>query len=145
MNQLYGFGIAGLSVMIAALTSGFRLKPYLDAGVERTPMTFAAYPAAIAIAITVPVIFLIRWWTGKKNIDIGPVTFIGNMPFIALGCVLYVLIAVFFFPYQAPPSPLPKGAVQAWNTSEPPLTTYPRTSVFCRRAALATERTVRRS
>jgi len=145
MNQLYGLGIAGLSVLIAAITSGFRLKPYLDAGMERTPMTFAAYPAGIAVAITVPVIFLLRWWTGKKNIDIGPVTFTGNMPFIALGCILYVLVAVFFFPYQAPPPPLPKDAIQARSNPETPLTMYPRTSVSCRRAVLATERTVTRS
>jgi len=124
MNQLYGLGITGLCVLIAALTSGFRLKPYLDAGVERTPMTYAAYPAAIAVAIAVPVVFFIRWWTGKKDIDVGPVTFTGNMPFIALGCLLYVLIAVLFFPYQEPPPPPPKGALQARvcdYPQEPPL------------------------
>jgi hypothetical protein len=107
MDQFYGLGIAGLSVLIAAITSGFRLKPYLDAGVERTPMTFAAYPAGIAIAIAVPVILLIRWWTGKKQIQLGPVTFAGNLPFIALGCLLYVVIAVLFFPYQPPAPPQP--------------------------------------
>ena len=32
MNKLYGLGITGLSVMIAAIVSGLRLKPYLDAG-----------------------------------------------------------------------------------------------------------------
>lgn len=112
MNQLYGLGITGLSVLFAALTSGFRLKPYLDAGIERTPMTFAVYPAAIAAAITIPVVWLIRLWTGKKSIDVGPVTFPGNLPFITLGCVLYILIAILFFPYEPPPRPLPKGAVQ---------------------------------
>lgn len=105
MNQLYGMGIAGLSVMLAAIVSGFRLKPYIDAGVARTPMTFAAYPAAIAIAIAVPVVFFVRWWTGKKTIDIGPVSFTGNLPIITLGCLLYVFIAVSFFPYQEPPPP----------------------------------------
>jgi hypothetical protein len=112
MDQLYGLGLTGLSVLLAALTSGFRLKPYLDAGVERTPMTFALYPAGIAVAIAVPTILLIRWWTGKKAITIGPVTFTGNLPFITLGCLLYVIIAVVFFPYQAPPPPLPKQPVQ---------------------------------
>jgi hypothetical protein len=111
MNQLYGMGITGLSVMLAALVSGFRLKPYIDAGVERTPMTFAAYPAAIAAAIAIPVVLFIRWWTGKKTIALGPISFTGNLPFIALGCLLYVFIAVLFFPYQhTSPSPTEKPA-----------------------------------
>lgn len=111
MNQLYGMGITGLSVMLAALVSGFRLKPYIDAGVERTPMTFAAYPAAIAAAIAVPIVLFIRWWTGKKTIDLGPVSFTGNLPFIALGCLLYIFIAISFFPYQpTPPPPTDKPA-----------------------------------
>lgn len=111
MNQIYGLGLAGLSVVIAAITSGIRLKPYLDAGVERTPMTFAAYPALIAVAITVPVVFAVRWLTGKKSIVIGPVTFSGNLPFITLGCLLYAFIAVLFFPYQAVLPPPAKDAV----------------------------------
>lgn len=105
MNQLYGMGITGLSVMFAAIVSGFRLKPYIDAGVTRTPMTFAVYPAGIAVAIAVPLIFFIRWWTGKKTIHLGPVSFTGNLPFITLGCLLYVFIAVSFFPYQELPPP----------------------------------------
>lgn len=118
MNQIYGLGIAGLSVIIAAVTSGIRLKPYLDAGVERTPMTFAAYPALIAIAITVPVVFAIRWLTRKKSIAIGPVTFSGNLPFITLGCLLYAAIAVLFFPYQAAPPPPAKDAIHTRLTDK---------------------------
>jgi hypothetical protein len=111
MNQLYGMGITGLSVMCAALVSGFRLKPYIDAGVERTPMTFAAYPAAIAVAITIPIVLFIHWWTGQKTINLGPISFTGNLSFIALGCLLYILIAVSFFPYQpVSPSPTDKPA-----------------------------------
>jgi hypothetical protein len=106
MHQIYGMGITGLSVMLAAIVSGFRLKPYIDAGMERTPMTFAIYPAGIAAAIAIPVVLLIRWWTGAKTINVGPVSFTGNFPFIALGCLLYIVIAVSFFPYQAPPPSL---------------------------------------
>lgn len=110
MDQLYGLIVTGLSVLLAAVTSGFRLKPYLDAGIERTPMTFAIYPAATALAIAVPIVLLIRWWTGKSAISFGPVTFTRNLPFITLGCLLYVIIAVFFFPYQEPlPSTPPKS------------------------------------
>lgn len=111
MDQLYGLIVTGLSVLLAAVTSGFRLKPYLDAGVERTPMTFAIYPAAISLAIAVPIVLLVRWWTGKNAISLGPVTFTKNLPFIALGCVLYVIIAIFFFPYQEPPPSIPLKAV----------------------------------
>jgi hypothetical protein len=114
MNQILGMGVTALSVMIAAVVSGFRLKPYLDASLERTPLTFAFYPLVIAAALAVPTVFLIRKWQGKRNIDIGRVTFTGNLPFIALGCLLYVLVAMTFFPYQEPQPPMPQsGEVRA--------------------------------
>ena len=103
MNQILGLGITGVSVLLAAITSGVRLKPYMDAGVEQTPLTFATYPALIAAAIAVPVVFFLRWWQGKKHVDIGPVTFTDNLLFIALGCWLYIAVAVSFFPYEPPP------------------------------------------
>jgi hypothetical protein len=113
MSQLWGFALTGLSILVAAIVSGLRLKPYLDAGVEYTPATFALYPAAIAVTITVPVVFLLRWWTGKKEIAVGPVTLIHNQPFIVLGCLLYILVAVTFFPYQTlSPEPPHSGTVQ---------------------------------
>jgi len=100
MNQLIGLGITALSVLLAAITSGLRLKPYLDAGVARTPPTLALYPAAIALAITVPVVFFLRWKQGSKHVAIGPAKFMDNSLFVAMGCLLYILIAVSFFPYQ---------------------------------------------
>jgi len=122
MNQLIGLGITGLSVLLAAITSGMRLKPYVDAGITRTPPTFAIYPAAIALAITVPVVFFLRWKQGSKHIEIGPAKFMDNSLFIALGCLLYILIAVTFFPSQVPvfvpydgtvphPVPSPGGSI----------------------------------
>jgi hypothetical protein len=105
MSQVVGLGITGVSVLLAAITSGIRLKPYMDAGVEQTPMTFAVYPAGIALAITIPTVFFLRWWQGKKNVDIGPATFTDNSLFVALGCLLYIIVAVTFFPYE-PPAPL---------------------------------------
>lgn len=102
MNQLIGLGITGLSVLLAAITSGIRLKPYVDAGIARTPPTFAIYPAAIALAITVPVVFFLRWKQGSKHVEIGPAKFMDNALFIALGCLLYIFIAVTFFPAQLP-------------------------------------------
>jgi hypothetical protein len=110
MNKLYGLGVTALSVMIAAIVSGFRLRPYLDAGEQYTPPAFALYPALIALAVTVPVVFLLQWWRGKRELDIGPVTLADRQPFIVLGCLLYILVAVTFFPYQPPAKPLPPDA-----------------------------------
>lgn len=107
MNKLLGFGATGLSIMIAAIVSGFRLRPYLDAGETYTPPTFALYPALIALAITVPVVFGLRWWQGKADVDIGPVTLADRQAFIVFGCLLYIFVAVTFFPYQQPPKALP--------------------------------------
>jgi len=109
MNKLLGFGVTGLSIMIAAIVSGFRLRPYLDAGETYTPPTFAIYPVLIAIAITVPIVFALRWWQGKADVDIGPVTLTDRQPFIVLGCLFYILVAVTFFPYQQPAKPLPSA------------------------------------
>lgn len=110
MNKLYGLGVTGLSVMIAAIVSGFRLRPYLDAGETYTPPTFALYPMLIAIAVTVPAVFLMRWWQGKRDLDIGPVTLTDRQPFVVLGCLLYITVAVTCFPYQPPAKPLPPSA-----------------------------------
>lgn len=104
MGQFLGLVVTGISVFLAAITSGVRLKPYMDAGVEHTPMSFAVYPAGIALAITVPTVFLLRWWQGKKHVDIGPVTFMDNSLFVVLGCLFYIVVAVAFFPYE-PPAP----------------------------------------
>src|SRR5581483_3972507 len=105
MNQILGLGITAASVLLAAITSGLRLKPYLDMGVERTPPTLAIYPAAIALAITVPVVFFLRWRQGSKHVVVGPAKFMDNSLFVAMGCLLYILIAVSFFPYQPPYQP----------------------------------------
>ena len=100
MSQVVGLVITEVSVLLAAITSGLRLKPYMDAGIEQTPMTFAVYPAGIALAITVPTVFFLRWWQGKRNVDIGPATFTDNSLFVVLGCLLYIVVAVTFFPYS---------------------------------------------
>ncbi|MBM4255708.1 MAG: hypothetical protein FJ147_07405 [Deltaproteobacteria bacterium] len=100
MNQLIGLGLTAISVFSAAIVTGFRLKPYMDAGVTRTPPTFAIYPAAIALAITIPVVFFLRWKQGSKHVEIGPAKFMDSSLFIVMGCLLYILVAVSFFPYQ---------------------------------------------
>jgi len=120
MNKVLGLGVTAVSVMVAALVSGFRLKPYLDAGETYTPPTFALYPALIAIAIAVPIGFLLRWWSGKSEVDIGPVTLTDRQPFVVLWCMLYVIVAVTFFPYQPPPKPFFPSPPVSPEQSPPP-------------------------
>ncbi|MEW6297064.1 MAG: hypothetical protein AB1671_04910 [Thermodesulfobacteriota bacterium] len=112
MGQFLGILATALSILIAAIVSGLRLKPYMDAGETYTPPTFALYPALIAAAIAIPLGFALRKWQGKTDIDIGPITLSDKQPFMVLWCLLYVTIAVLFFPYeraQPPPPPLPPG------------------------------------
>jgi hypothetical protein len=107
MSQLYGLGVTALSVLVAALVSWARLKPYVDAGEKYTPLSFAVYPALTAAAIVIPVVFLLRKWQGKKVLEIGPIAFPGEFAFVAFGCWMYVIVAVVFFPYQPPIRPTP--------------------------------------
>jgi hypothetical protein len=120
MNQVLGLGVTAVSIMLAAIVSGFRLKPYLDAGEKYTPLSFAVYPLLIAGAIAVPVVLLVRWWQGKSAVDIGAVTLSDRQPFIVLWCVLYVVVAVAFFPYQPPPKPQWPSQPPAPKESETP-------------------------
>jgi hypothetical protein len=125
MNQFLGILLTALSVLLAAVVSGLRLKPYMDAGETYTPPTFALYPALIAAAIAIPTVFLLRKWQGKKDIDIGPVTFSDRQPFMVLGCLLYVTVAVTFFPYQERPKPRPPQPPPRQEQSE----THPQQNV----------------
>ena len=109
MNQIYGLGVTALSVMVAAIVSWARLKPYVDAGEKYTPLSFAVYPALTAVAITIPLVFLLRKWQGKKSVEIGPISFPGRFAFIAFGLWIYVIVAVVFFPYQPPMRPTPEN------------------------------------
>ena len=116
MNQFSGLLITALSVLTAAIVSGLRLKPYIDAGAARTPASFMLYPVLITLAITVPVVFLLRKVQGKKDIDIGPIQFNDRMPFIALGCLVYAVISLAFF-YD--PAPVPSGVPSPQQQRQP--------------------------
>lgn len=122
MNQFSGLLVTSLSVMAAAIVSGVRLKPYIDAGAARTPPSFMLYPVLLTIAITVPIVFLLRKLQGKKNIDIGPVTFDDRMPFIAFGCLVYAVISMTFFYDRNPalsPTLFPPGENQPTQPDAP--------------------------
>ena len=97
MNQFTGLLVTALSVLAAAIVSGVRLKPYIDAGATYTPASFMLYPVLITIAITVPIVLVLQKVQNKKDLDIGPVTFQDRMPFIAFGCIIYTIIALTFF------------------------------------------------
>ena len=97
MNQFSGLLVTAVSVLAAAIVSGLRLKPYIDAGATHTPASFMLYPVLITVAITVPIVFLLRKVQGKKDLEIGPVTFQDRMPFIAFGCIIYTIVALTFF------------------------------------------------
>lgn len=101
-NELLGMLATALSVLVAAVVSGVRLKPYLDAGETYTPASFMLYPALVAIAVAGPLVFFLRKVQGKKDIEIGPLVFKDRTPFMALWCFLYVVIALTFFPYDGP-------------------------------------------
>jgi hypothetical protein len=122
MNQFSGLLVTALSVMAAAIVSGVRLKPYIDAGAARTPASFMLYPVLVTLAITVPMVFLLRKLQGKKDIAIGPVTFNDRMPFIAFGCIVYAIISLTFFYDRNPvlsPALFPPGHTQPGQPEEP--------------------------
>lgn len=130
-NELRGMLITAGSILAAAIVSGLRLKPYIDAGVTYTPASFMIYPALLAFAIAAPLVFLLRKLQGEKDIELGPLTFSdqpasaspaqpvrsgiislitkrqlpARTPLIAFWCVLYIVIAVTFFPYEGPTEP----------------------------------------
>ena len=101
-NELFGMLVTALSILSAAVVSGLRLKPYIEAGETYTPASFMLYPALTAILVAAPIIFLLRRVQGKKDIEIGSFVFKDRTPFIALWCILYIVIAVTFFPYNGP-------------------------------------------
>ena len=101
-NEFLGMLVTALSILSAAVVSGLRLKPYIDAGETYTPASFMLYPALAAVLVVIPLIFLLRAVQGTKELEIGPLKFTERTPFMALWCILYIVIAVTFFPYDGP-------------------------------------------
>lgn len=101
-NELLGMLVTALAILSAAVVSGLRLKPYIDAGETYTPASFMLYPALAAVLVAIPIIYLLRAVQGTKELEIGPLKFTERTPFMALWCILYIVIAVTFFPYDGP-------------------------------------------
>ncbi len=119
-NELLGMLVTALSILSAAIVSGIRLKPYMDAGETYTPASFMIYPAVIAAVIAVPIIFFLRKRQNSQTIAVGSLVFKDRAPFIALWCVLYIVIAFTFFPYE-PPVKLPPELAPSEEQSHDPL------------------------
>ena len=75
----------------------------------------------IAALIVFPTVIALRRWQGSKDvIHIGPLMFRDRTPFMALWCLLYILVAVAFFPYREPAPPrAPVPAEQATSYTHP--------------------------
>ena len=146
-NELRGMLITAGSILAAAVVSGLRLKPYIDAEVTYTPASFMIYPALLAFAIATPLVFLLRKIQGDKDVDLGPLTFSdqpasaspappvrsgimslitkrqlsARTPLVAFWCVLYIVIAVTFFPYEGPTGPDLDPEPSPQEETRPPL------------------------
>jgi hypothetical protein len=98
LNQLAGMGIAALSVLLAAVVSAVRLRPYLEAGVTWTPLGVVTYPAIIALGVAVLTFSGLRARMDRRAVlDIGPVSFSIQHSAVIVGCLAYVAIALLFF------------------------------------------------
>jgi len=99
MDILLGWFMALLSILAATILSGFRLQPYLAAGVQITPPTLALYPALLAATVSAPATFIF-YWRGRRRVYIGPISFDKQQFFAFLWSLFYIGIAVSLFPYQ---------------------------------------------
>ena len=98
MNRLAGLGVTALSVLLAAVVSAIRLRPYLESGVTRTPPSFAIYPAGVGVGVMLLVVLVLRLRRGRQmTLDIGPITFSGNQPAVVTWCLVYIAAALLFF------------------------------------------------
>lgn len=98
MNRLAGLGVTALSVLLAAVVSAVRLRPYIESGATRTPPSFAIYPAGMAVGVMLLVVLVLRLWRGRQaTLDIGPITLSGNQPAVVTWCLAYVAAALLFF------------------------------------------------
>ncbi len=98
INQLAGMGIAALSVLLAAVVSAVRLRPYLESGATWTPLSVVTYPAIIALGVALLISSGLRARMGRRAVlDIGPVSLSIKHSAVIVGCLAYVVIALLFF------------------------------------------------
>lgn len=105
MEEFLGFLLALFSTLAAGVVSGLRLKPYIDAGEQFTPHTFALYPALLAFALAFPSVWFL-WRRRPLVVTIGSIKFTEGQFFAVLWSLLYIVIALAFFPYQPIKRPL---------------------------------------
>ena len=98
INQLAGLGATILSVMLAAVVSAIRLRPYLESGATRTPLSVTTYPGMMALGVALLVFSVLRVWKGRQaTLDIGPVRLSIRHSAVIVGCLAYVAAALLFF------------------------------------------------
>lgn len=100
MHIFWGWLTALLSIFAATVLSGFRLQPYVAAGMELTPPTLALYPALLAATLAGPTTFLLYVWRRRRRVYIGPVSFDSHQFFACMWSLLYMGIAIALFSYQ---------------------------------------------
>ncbi|HXG22170.1 MAG TPA: hypothetical protein VNN62_24260, partial [Methylomirabilota bacterium] len=106
MEEFLGFFLALFSTLAAGVVSGLRLKPYLDAGVQFTPPSFALYPALLACAFALPTVIATFWRRPQRVVTIGAIPFTKRQLFAVLWSVLYIVLALTYFPYEQTEPPL---------------------------------------
>jgi hypothetical protein len=100
VDEFLGFFLALFSTIAAGIISGLRLKPYIEAGEQFTPPTFALYPALLALAFVLPIVFLTFRRRQHLFVTVGSVKFTQRQLFAVLWSLVYITIALTFFPYQ---------------------------------------------
>jgi hypothetical protein len=100
MTDFLGFFLSLFSLLAAGMISGLRLKPYIDAGEQFTPRTFALYPALLAFVFAFPIVVFLYWRRRQIFVTIGLIKFTDKQLFALLWSILYIFIALTFFPSQ---------------------------------------------
>jgi hypothetical protein len=96
-KELAGMGVTAASVLLAAVVSAIRLKPYLESGQTWTPLHVTTYPALLALGAALVVYGLARGRGGARFVEVGPLRFSPRHLAVAVGCLAYVAIAIVVF------------------------------------------------
>jgi len=98
-RQLRGLAITAASVLLAAVVSAVRLRPYLESEATWTPPHVITYPALAALGFAFVVYAVMRArHRGGEPVDLGPLKLSVRHLAVVAGCLAYVLFVVAIFP-----------------------------------------------
>ncbi len=98
LKQLAGIGITILSILLAAVVSALRVRPYSEAGETWVPLHVTTYPALMALGLAVLVFSLLRLRQGQRAIlDLGLVRLSVYHCAVIVGCLAYTAFALLLF------------------------------------------------